>query len=69
MKNTHVCPKCGGSDIVRIEGKVNAYGNVVLTGATILSAVPVQRYVCCGCGFSEEWFDEEDLDKLRKNFG
>ncbi|MBQ8647365.1 MAG: hypothetical protein IJ484_04415 [Oscillospiraceae bacterium] len=68
MKNTHICPKCGGSDLVRIEGKVNQYGNVVLTGVTVFSAVPVQRYVCCSCGFSEEWFDEEHLDQLRSAF-
>ena len=26
MKNTKVCPKCNGADIIRIEGKAGAYG-------------------------------------------
>ena len=26
MKNTHICPKCNGTDIIKIEGKAGAYG-------------------------------------------
>ena len=26
MKNTNCCPKCNGTDIIRIEGKAGAYG-------------------------------------------
>ena len=37
MKRTHICPKCGGTDILRIEGKAGAYGtgNNIMTGMTI----------------------------------
>lgn len=35
---------------------------------TVFSAVPVHRYVCCSCGFSEEWIDQNDLQKLRERF-
>lgn len=67
MKNSHICPKCGGSDIVRIDGNVGAYGtgNNVILGATVFSAVEVHRYICCACGFTEEWIDERDLQKVR----
>ena len=63
MKNTKKCPKCGSSEIIEISGKTGAYGsgNNMLIGASILSAVPVDRYLCVECGFSEEWVD---LDKI-----
>lgn len=66
MKQTKTCPKCGGGEIARIDGSVGAYGvgNNVMTGKSIFSAVNVNRYVCLGCGFTEEWIDEEDLEKI-----
>jgi len=69
MKNTKVCPKCGGIDIVRIDGSVGAYGagNNVMVGASIFSAVNVNRYVCCSCGFTEEWIDEQDIEKIKNS--
>ena len=70
MKRTHICPKCGGRDILHIPGKAGAYGsgNNIITGMTIFSAVLVHRYVCCGCGYSEEWIDREDIPKLKEHF-
>ena len=67
MKNTKLCPKCGSVDIVRIDGHTGAYGagNNVILGATVFSAVNVNRYICCGCGYSEEWIDQRDLGKVR----
>ena len=49
MKKSKVCPKCNGTDILRVEGKAGAYGsgNNIMTGMTIFSAVLVHRYVCC----------------------
>lgn len=66
MKNTKTCPKCKSTNIVRIDGSAGAYGagNNVLTGSTIFSAVNVNRYICCNCGFAEEWIDEEDIQKI-----
>lgn len=66
MKNTKICPKCRSANIVRIDGYAGAYGsgNNVLTGASIFSAVNVNRYICGECGFTEEWIDKEDLDKV-----
>ncbi|MBR4411188.1 MAG: hypothetical protein IKT31_07700 [Firmicutes bacterium] len=70
MKSTSKCPKCGSTDILFVPGKVGAYGvgNNILTGMTTLSAVLVHRYVCCECGYSEEWIDLDDMPKLKKAF-
>ena len=70
MKTTGSCPKCSGTDILRVPGKAGAYGsgNNIITGMTVFLAVPVHRYVCCSCGFSEEWIDQNDLQKLMERF-
>ena len=69
MKNTKRCPKCEGANIVRIDGNVGAYGtgNNVMVGASIFSAVKVNRYVCCNCGFTEEWIDTDELDRVKES--
>lgn len=70
MKDTHICPKCGGSDILKIPGTAGAYGagNNIMVGMTNLSAVLVNRYLCCLCGYSEEWIDKEDIQKLKNKY-
>lgn len=70
MKNRTICPKCNGTDIIRIPGNSGAHGvgNNIQVGLTIFSAVLVHRYVCCDCGYSEEWIDKEDIQKLRKRY-
>ncbi|MCI7098159.1 MAG: hypothetical protein MR966_04430 [Lachnospiraceae bacterium] len=69
MKNSRVCPKCGCGDIIKVDGYAGAYGsgNNIMVGKTIFSAVNVNRYICCGCGFTEEWIDREDIEKVRKS--
>ncbi len=64
-----ICPKCGSTDIVRIDGNAGAYGtgNNIMTGITIFSAVNVNRYVCCFCGFTEEWIDKDDIEKVKSS--
>ena len=71
MKNTRVCPKCGCKEIIRVEGKAGAYGsgNNIMLGSTIFSAIKVHRYVCCDCGFSEEWIDKKDIPALKDKYG
>lgn len=69
MKNTNICPKCSGTDIVRIDGFTGPYaaGNNVMVGKNIMSAVNVNRYICCDCGFTEEWIDKANLDTVRNS--
>ena len=70
MKNTKKCPKCGGSNILLVPGSAGAYGtgNNIMTGLKIKSAVPVDRYICTRCGYSEERIDLDYMDKLKKKY-
>lgn len=67
MKKTKVCPKCAGTEILRAEGDIGGYDtrNFILPGKTWFSAVPVHRYICCDCGYAEEWIDSRDLMQLK----
>lgn len=69
MKNRKYCPKCQSSDIVIIDGYTGAYGsgNNISVGATIFSTVKVNRYICCNCGFTEEWINKEDIEKVKSS--
>lgn len=70
MKWSRFCPKCGGDDILVIKGSSGAYGagNNIPVGMIVFSAVLVNRYLCCKCGYSEEWINEEDIPKLKKKY-
>jgi ribosomal protein S27AE len=69
MKANKCCPKCQSENIVRIDGYTGGYGigNNVKTGNTVFSAVNVNRYICCDCGYTEEWIDKEDLRKVAES--
>lgn len=69
MMYSAACPKCGGREIMRINGNIGAYGtgNNIQLGLTNFSAVKVNRYICCNCGYSEEWIDPADIPKIRKS--
>lgn len=70
MKNTKKCTKCNSENIVRIPGS-NAIGvgNSIMVGRTVGSAVNVTRYLCCECGFLEEWIDSrEDIESIIKKY-
>jgi hypothetical protein len=72
MKNSKVCPKCEAADIVAVPRRVASYGTGgdIDVGVKLGGMVDVTRYLCCGCGFSEEWFDDpKDLLKIMKKFG
>ena len=68
MKNTKRCPKCGCTDILKVKDTGGNATNALMLG--FMSSVLVPRYVCCGCGYTEEWVDESDLwilkEKLEK---
>lgn len=68
MKNTKTCPKCSGHNIVAIRNDGHpdgTYGNNIQTRATVLSGIVfVKRYICCDCGYTEEWIDKNDVKTL-----
>ena len=67
MKNSKKCPKCNSDDIIRVDGSIRGYGagNNIMIGLTIFSAVNVNRYICCNCGYCEEWIDKNDISKIK----
>lgn len=72
MKQRDTCPKCGGKEIARVpdNGRYANGNNIYTTRLTLLGRIPVIRYVCCACGFVEQWVeDAASLEKVRKNFG
>ena len=71
MKNTKACAKCGSRDIVVIPGGVGGpyMGDNVHVGF-LRMPVEVARYLCCVCGFVEEWIENpEDIKTLKKKYG
>lgn len=71
MKKNKFCPKCDSVEIIRIPARKGSYGsgNIIFIGATIFSAIKVTRYLCCRCGYLEEWIDDkEDIKKLIKRY-
>ena len=73
MKNTKTCPKCNSQDIIHVPGTTvgTTFHNYIPAGLLpVFSSIPVTRYVCSQCGFSEEWIDSPaDLEKLRQKYG
>jgi predicted nucleic-acid-binding Zn-ribbon protein len=71
MKTQGKCSKCGCSDVLRVPGEIGVLGgNSIRVGATMLSAVPVTRFVCAACGYVEEWIDNAvNLASLAKRYG
>ena len=61
MRNNGICPKCKSNNVSEI--KSDLLGTRISTGA--LSVACVSYYVCCQCGYVEEWItDKKDLEKL-----
>lgn len=73
MKNSGVCPKCGAKRVVRIPDNSRRYasGNNIYTSAvTLAGKIPVIRYVCCGCGYVENWVEHpSELAEIERRFG
>ena len=59
MKHTGKCPKCGGTELLLIQGYGS--GNIIPAG---WSGAKVDRFLCRACGYSEEWIAPKDIAKL-----
>ncbi len=64
MKHSEVCPKCGSTDVVKIPGGIIGE-NRLPVGLTV---VAIDRWVCCSCGYSEEWIETDKLEKVKKHW-
>lgn len=66
MKNSRICPKCQSNDIVIAKGESQAYGIGNNVRAGVFKQVIINRYVCCTCGFTEEWLDKDDIPQVKE---
>lgn len=72
MKRTGICPKCGSRDLVRVPDDAHRYlaNSICITRLVTVERVPVGRYVCCGCGYVENWVEtRRDLERIKEAFG
>lgn len=73
MKNSGKCPKCGSGNIVRVPDHSYRHAsgnNIYNTTVTLAGKIPVIRYVCCDCGYVENWVElKNELEKIRHRFG
>ena len=73
MKNSGKCPKCGLKNIVRVPDNPYRHtsgNNIYTTTATLVGKIPVIRYVCCNCGYVENWVERtKELEKIKHTFG
>ena len=61
MKETGVCPKCGGSKVLKVDPmRCNAFP----IGFTSLAKL--ERWFCGSCGFTEEWIQEAGVTATMK---
>ena len=64
MKKHTKCPKCSSTEVFIVPLNKNLYGGAI--GKGILSAVNIRRYLCFGCGFTEEWIDDKkELEAIK----
>ncbi len=69
MKYTKKCPKCGSTDILYAKGYTGSCGSGsnIMCGATIFSAVDVDRYICGNCGYVEHFVRKSGIEAIRKS--
>lgn len=73
MKNTGKCPKCGQGNILRVPdhpGRHASGNNIYTSTVTLMGKIPVIRYVCADCGYTENWVEQKnEREKLWRAFG
>lgn len=66
MKHSNICPKCGSKEVICISESAmgDDTGNNIYCG--FFTVARVNRYICCDCGFTEEWVNKNDIHKIRE---
>ena len=62
MKSRECCPKCAGTKILKIKGKRFSSTSAIPVSTTLWDArqVALDRYICFGCGYTEEYIQLDD---------
>lgn len=70
MKNTNVAPNAIQGISVRVPVNPNRHAsgnNIYTTTMTLFGKIPVIRYVCCDCGYVENWVEQRhELDETKR---
>ena len=72
MKNTKCCSKCNSQNVVRVPDDAHRYlaNSICITKVAWVKRIPVARYVCCDCGYVENWVEtQSERDEIRRTFG
>lgn len=54
MKNSFQCPKCHSTKVVEVLGQTYSQQNVPLNAWQTKMGIQ-DRYICCDCGYTEEY--------------
>lgn len=71
MKNTGCCPKCRSQKVARVPDNAHRYlsNSICMTNIAWVKRIPVARYVCCDCGYVENWVEKQnEREEIRKTF-
>lgn len=72
MKTLKKCPKCNSIDIIRVPDNQYRHAsgnNIYTTKYTLIGKIPVIRYVCCECGYVENWIEsDKELKEIKNTF-
>jgi len=69
MKTTAKCPKCQSEDILVFENSKEKPGKADGESLGVFGGkITTSRYVCCNCGYTERYFDDNNLEKLKKKY-
>ena len=69
MKNSKQCPKCGSSRVYRVNDPTAPHRNEKqgwVHFGKLTDHGRIDRWVCCACGYSEEWVEQRMLDDVEK---
>ena len=69
MKQSKICPKCGSDEVIAFMEPthgINDNGNHIYTG--IFSYASLWRYVCCDCGYTEQYVNMPEIKKIREYY-
>lgn len=72
VKNSKCCPKCSSHNIVRVPDDAHRYlaNSLCITKVVTVERIPVVRYVCCDCGYVENWIENKhEMDKIKHAWG
>lgn len=69
MRDQKVCMKCDNREIAQIPGGTAWNGRPNKMKINNFKMIPVVRYICLSCGYTEEYIDnKEDLERVRSQF-